>query len=61
MVGKILRQPNNKKLSLKKIKGAEDAHPYSRKANQMKRAVSRADKLERKKAQKTVERSIIGK
>ena len=38
--------PNNRKITLKKIKGTEDAHPYSRKAIQMKRCILRADKLE---------------
>ncbi|OLY80820.1 hypothetical protein AYI68_g5082 [Smittium mucronatum] len=37
--------PNNKKKSLKKIKGKDKAHPYSRKAKQMSRAIERSEKM----------------
>jgi translation machinery-associated protein 16 len=39
---------NNKKKTLKDIKGLEKAHPYSRKATQMKRAIGRQASLSAK-------------
>ncbi|PVU99437.1 hypothetical protein BB559_000713 [Furculomyces boomerangus] len=41
--------PNNKKKSLKSIRGKDKAHPYSRKAKQMHRAIERSDKLDDRK------------
>lgn len=43
---------NNKKKSLKKIKGKEVAHPYSRKAQQMRRALHRMEAMSTKQAVK---------
>ncbi|KXN65300.1 hypothetical protein CONCODRAFT_80802 [Conidiobolus coronatus NRRL 28638] len=41
--------PNNKRHSLKDIKNKDKAHPYSRKANQIQRAIDRSIKVEKKK------------
>jgi translation machinery-associated protein 16 len=38
--------PNNKVKTLKKIKGKDTAHPFSRKAYQMRRAVHREQRIE---------------
>ncbi|KAJ3198858.1 hypothetical protein HDU82_000960 [Entophlyctis luteolus] len=37
--------PNNKKKSIDKIKGIEKAHPFSRKAKQVRRAYAREDRI----------------
>ncbi|TPX72663.1 hypothetical protein SpCBS45565_g00057 [Spizellomyces sp. 'palustris'] len=56
--------PNNKKLKLSKIKASDKAHPYSRKAVQMRRAINRQDKLVKQKSAsderktRTVERML---
>ncbi|KAJ3181090.1 hypothetical protein HDU85_003795 [Gaertneriomyces sp. JEL0708] len=42
--------PNNKKLKLSKIKAVDKAHPYSRKAVQMRRAINREEKLGKQKS-----------
>ncbi|KAH9254773.1 hypothetical protein BASA81_007191 [Batrachochytrium salamandrivorans] len=41
--------PNNKKKSLSNIKGLDKAHPYSRKALQIQRALHRDDSISKKK------------
>ncbi|KAJ1980520.1 translation machinery-associated protein 16 [Dimargaris cristalligena] len=42
---RLTTMPNNKKKSLKNIKGKETAHPYSRKARQIQRSLLRHDKF----------------
>ncbi|KAJ3075394.1 hypothetical protein HDU98_008223 [Podochytrium sp. JEL0797] len=49
--------PNNKKHKVSKIKGAESAHPYSRKAGQMRRAYAREEKVEKLKTNKDADRT----
>ena len=39
---------NNRKKTLKQIKGLDKAHPYSRKATQMKRVIQRNGQLQEK-------------
>ncbi|KAI9340776.1 hypothetical protein DFJ73DRAFT_549993 [Zopfochytrium polystomum] len=51
--------PNNRKLKASKIAGGERAHPYSRKADQLRRAQVRSDKMEKQKSAKTVEQRIV--
>ena len=49
--------PNNKKKSVDKIKGLDRAHPYSRKAVQLNRAIHREETL-KKKALKTTAQDL---
>ncbi|KAL1916660.1 uncharacterized protein VTP21DRAFT_5364 [Calcarisporiella thermophila] len=44
--------PNNKRHTLKTIKGKEALHPNSRKANQVNRAYMRVDRLEKKRSER---------
>ncbi|KAJ1678131.1 hypothetical protein EV182_004711, partial [Spiromyces aspiralis] len=44
--------PNNKRKNLSKIKGKDKAHPYSRKATQMRRAINRQARLETEKSKR---------
>ncbi|KAI9331735.1 translation machinery-associated protein 16 [Obelidium mucronatum] len=48
--------PNNKKHKVSKIKGAEKAHPYSRKAGQMRRAFAREERVDKLKTMKDADR-----
>lgn len=49
---------NNRKKSLKDIKGLDKAHPYSRKATQMKRAIQRTEILSQKQKSKKGEKEL---
>lgn len=51
--------PNNKKHKLSKIKATEKAHPYSRKAVQMRRAINRDDKLAKQKTASDVKKTRV--
>ncbi|KAJ3282856.1 hypothetical protein HDU79_009610 [Rhizoclosmatium sp. JEL0117] len=50
--------PNNKKHKISKIKGAEKAHPYSRKATQMRRAYAREERVDKLKSSKDASRTL---
>jgi translation machinery-associated protein 16 len=52
-------KPNNRKHTLKNIKGKHKAHPYSRKANQIHRSILRQDKIEHQKKQRQLEHERI--
>jgi hypothetical protein len=49
---------NNRKKNLKDIKGLDKAHPYSRKAIQMKRAIQRIGLKEEKSLKKDFKNTI---
>ncbi|KAJ3404315.1 hypothetical protein HDU80_003008 [Chytriomyces hyalinus] len=50
-------QPNNKKHKVSKIKGAEKAHPFSRKAAQLRRAFAREERVAGLKTMKDADRT----
>ncbi|KAJ3020503.1 hypothetical protein HKX48_000707 [Thoreauomyces humboldtii] len=51
--------PNNKKHKISKISKSDTAHPYSRKATQMRRALNRDDKLHKQKSDNNVKRTRV--
>ncbi|KAI8621782.1 translation machinery-associated protein 16 [Chytriomyces sp. MP71] len=51
--------PNNKKHKVSKIKGAEKAHPFSRKAAQMRRAFAREERVASLKSHKDADRMRV--
>ncbi|KAJ3230161.1 hypothetical protein HDU81_004737 [Chytriomyces hyalinus] len=51
------RGPNNKKHKVSKIKGAEKAHPFSRKAAQLRRAFAREERVAGLKTMKDADRT----
>ncbi|KAI8916743.1 hypothetical protein PhCBS80983_g04437 [Powellomyces hirtus] len=51
--------PNNKKHKLSKIKDGDKAHPYSRKATQMRRAINRDEKMGKQKSASEIKRTRL--
>ncbi|KAI8817951.1 translation machinery-associated protein 16 [Fimicolochytrium jonesii] len=49
--------PNNRVIKMSKVKQSEKAHPYSRKAVQMRRAMNREDKLAKNKSASDVKKT----
>ncbi|KAJ3329026.1 hypothetical protein HDU76_008798 [Blyttiomyces sp. JEL0837] len=49
--------PNNRKIKVSKIKGIEKAHPYSRKADQLRRAYAREERIGKAKSAKDIEKT----
>ncbi|KAJ1561005.1 hypothetical protein HK405_005222, partial [Cladochytrium tenue] len=49
--------PNNRKIKVSKISGADRAHPYSRKAGQVRRALHRQDRVAKTRSAKDADRA----